>query len=330
MRRVAVLIQDGVVAVELAVAVEVFETANQQIDEPAYEVGVAGANKWVAASSSAGPAFAVRSSRDWSWADHADTIIVPAHRTFLDEPPAPWLRMLPAAHRRGARIASLCTGAFAVASTGLLDGRAATTHWEWSAEFARRFPNVKLIPERLFVGEDNVYSSGGVTAALDLCLHLVQLDLGAAVATDTARHLVAPMRREGGQSQFISYDTPSGTDELAATLAWAEEHLTDDLTVADLADHAAMSPRTFNRRFLAGVGLTPMRWLLRTRIHRAKELLERTDLSVDQVAHQTGFRSVVTFRHHFGRFTETTPQRYRSTFSARNRSRADQDSPPAT
>lgn len=306
-------------AVELAVAVEVFETANQQIDEPAYEVGVAGANRWVDASSSAGAAFAVRSNQNWSWAERADTIIVPAHRTFLDEPPVPWRRMLPAAHQRGARIASLCTGAFAVASTGLLDGRVATTHWGWSAEFAQRFPKVTLIPERLFVGEDRLYSSGGVTAALDLCLHLVQLDLGAAVATDTARLLVAPMRREGEQSQFISYDTPSRPDELAATLAWAEEHLTDDLTIGDLANHAAMSPRTFNRRFVAGVGVTPMRWLLRTRIHRAKELLERTDLSVDQIAHQTGFRSVVTFRHHFGRFTETTPQRYRTTFSARNR-----------
>ncbi|HZZ48466.1 MAG TPA: helix-turn-helix domain-containing protein [Pseudonocardia sp.] len=329
MHRVAVLVQDGVVAVELAVAVEVFETANQQVDEPAYEVGVAGADKWVAASTSTGPAFAVRSNHGWSWADRADTVIVPAHRTFLHEPPAAWLTLLPAVHRRGARIASLCTGAFAVASTGLLDGRPATTHWGWSAEFAERFPAVKLIPERLFVGEDRIYSSGGVTAALDLCLHLVQLDLGAAVAADTARHLVAPMRREGGQSQFISYDTPSRPDELAATLAWAEEHLADDLTVADLAHQAAMSPRTFNRRFLAGVGVTPMRWLLRTRIHRAKELLERTDLSVDQVAHQTGFRSAVTFRHHFGRFTETTPQRYRSAFSSRNRPRIGQANPPA-
>lgn len=323
MHQVAVLVQDGVVAVELALAVEVFETANQQLVEPAYEVGVAGARDWVSASSSAGPAFAVRSGRGMEWAGSADTVIVPAHTSFLHEPP-PWAPLLVAAHRRGARIASLCTGAFAVASTGLLDGRAATTHWGWSDELAKRFPAVNVLPERLFVGDDGVYSSGGVTAALDLCLHLVQLDLGAAVAADTARMLVAPMRREGGQSQFISYDTPSRPHELAATLAWAEEHLAEDITMSDLAHHAAMSPRTFNRRFLASVGVTPMRWLLRTRIGRAKELLERTDLTVDQVAHQSGFRSVATFRYHFGQQTETTPQRYRSAFSAQHRPRFDQ------
>jgi transcriptional regulator GlxA family with amidase domain len=319
MHRVAALVQNGVVAVELAVAVEVFETANQQLGEPAYEVGVAGGHEWVSASSSAGPAFAIRPNREVAWADHADTVIVPAHTTFLHEPPPRWAALLVAAHNRGARVASFCTGAFAVASTGLLDGRAATTHWGWAEEFARRFPAVNVLPERLFVGDDGVFSSGGVTAALDLCLHLVQLDLGAAVAADTARMLVAPMRREGGQSQFISYDTPSRPHELAATLAWAEQHLTEDLTVSDLAHHAAMSPRTFNRRFLAGVGVTPMRWLLRTRIRRAKELLERTDLSVDQVAHLSGFRSVATFRHHFSQHTETTPQRYRSTFSSQHR-----------
>lgn len=324
MHRVAVLVQDGVVAVELALAIEVFETANQQLDEPAYEVGVASTRESVSASSSAGPAFAFHADHDMGWAEIADTIVVPAHSTFLDEPPPPWLSLLVAAHARGARITSLCTAAFAVAATGLLDGRTATTHWGWSDELARRFPAVTVLPERLFVGEDRIYSSGGVTAALDLCLHLVQLDLGASVAAGTARMLVAPMRREGGQAQFISYDTPSRPHDLAAALTWAEQHLTEDITMADFARRAAMSPRTFNRRFLAGVGVTPMRWLLRSRIRRAKELLERTDLAIDLVAQQSGFRSVATFRHHFSQHTDTTPQRYRAAFSGRQAPPLDQ------
>ena len=315
MHRVAVLAENGVLGLELAIAVDVFGTANLQLDQPGYEVGVAATEQWVSSSSLAGPSFAVRAQHDLAWAEEADTLVVPAHGSFLDDPPAPLLELILAAHGRGARIASLCGGAFAVAATGLLDGRRATTHWERSHEFQRRFPAVHLVPERLFVGDDEVYSSAGVTAALDLCLHLVEVDLGASVAAATARLLVAPMRREGGQSQFVAYETPTRPDELAATLRWAEDHLGEDLCLADLAEHAAMSPRTFSRRFAAGVGTTPMHWLLRTRIRRAQELLETSDVPVDRVAHDTGFRSVTTFRHHFARLTETTPHRYRQTFN---------------
>lgn len=316
MHRVAVVAYEGVVALELATAVQVFQAVRLQVGAPLYEVGIVGRPGWVQSSSMAGPSFAVRVEHDWRWAARADTVVVPAHAAFLDDPPAVVRELLVAAHERGARIASLCVGAFAVAATGLLDGRPATTHWAWARDFALRFPSVLLQPERLFVGQDGIYSAAGVTAALDLALHLVELDQGASVAAETARFLVAPMRREGGQSQFIAYDPPSRPDELAATLRWAEEHLDDDLALADLARHAAMSPRTFSRRFTADVGTTPMQWLLRTRIRRAQQLLERTDLPVERVAHEAGFRSVVTFRHHFGRLVATTPQRYRHTFGA--------------
>ena len=316
MHRVAVLAYDDVVAIELATAVQVFDTANLQAGRPAYEVGVCGTGGWVQSSSMVAPSFAVRAEHDWSWAARADTIVVPAHMSFLDEPPAEIHELLPAGHERGARIASLCVGAFAVAATGLLDGRPATTHWGWSDEFHRRFPAVMLQPGRLFVGQDRIYSAAGVTAALDLALHLVELDQGAAVATATARFLVAPMRREGGQSQYITYDTQESPNELAATLRWAEEHLGDDLALSDLARHASMSPRTFSRRFLAGVGTTPMQWLLRTRIRRAQELLESTGLPIGRITREVGFRSAATFRYHFGRLTETTPHRYRRTFGA--------------
>jgi AraC family transcriptional regulator, transcriptional activator FtrA len=314
MHRVAVLAGEGVVAVELAMAVQVFEATSTLVGRQVYEVGVAGVGGWVKSSSMARPLFALRPEHDWTWAAQADTVVVPAHGSFLDDPPEVVHELLVSAHARGARIASLCVGAFAVASTGLLDGRPATTHWEWCGEFERRFPSVLLQPERLFVGQDGIYCAAGMTAALDLALHLVELDQGASVAAQTARFLVAPMRREGGQSQFIAYDPPARPDELAATLHWAEEHLNEDLTLTDLARHAAMSQRTFSRRFRAGVGTTPMQWLLRARIRRAQQLLERTDLPVERIAHEVGFGSVTTFRHHFGRVVETTPHRYRHTF----------------
>lgn len=316
MHRVAVLAQDDVVGIELATAVQVFEIANFKRGAPAYRVGVVGSREWAPSAALTGPpSFSVRAEHDWSWADCADTVVVPATGGSLDPPPARVRDLLLAAHERGARVASLCVGAFTVAATGLMDGRPATTHWHFADEFARRFPAVRLETDRLFTGQDGVYSAAGVTAALDLCLHLVELDLGAGVAAATARYLVAPMRREGGQSQFIDYRPPARPDELAATLRWAEEHLAEDLTLADLARHAAMSPRTFSRRFAAGVGTTPVHWLLRTRVRRAKELLEVTDLPVDRIAREVGFRSPSTFRHHFGRFTRTTPREYRRSFS---------------
>ena len=320
MHRVAVLAYDSVVAFELATVVQVYAAANLHADTDRYELGVAGAEGPVRSSAMHGPAFTLVPDRPLSWAASADTVIVPAHGSFLEPPPADVDRVLRVAHARGARVASLCVGAFALASTGLLDGRPATTHWRWADELRARHPAVVVQRERLFVGQDGVYTSAGMTAALDLSLHLVHEDLGAAAAAETARFLVAPARREGGQAQFISYDVPRLDGGLQDTLQWAEDHLADVTSVADLARHAQMSTRTFTRRFPTTVGATPWDWLLRARVRRAQELLERTDWPVDRVASACGFQSTATFRYHFGRVAAVTPGHYRRTFSTPNAS----------
>lgn len=316
MHRIAVLAYDSVVALELATAVQVFEAADLHADEARYEIGVAGAGGPVTTSALRRSSFTLVPDRPLAWAGSADTVVIPAHGSFLEPPPEDVGEVLVDAHARGARVASLCVGAFALASTGLLDGRPATTHWNWADDFAARFPAVDLQREKLFVGRDGVYSSAGITAALDLALHLLQEDHGAAATAAVARFLVAPVRREGSQAQFISYDLPPQTGGLQDTLQWAEEHLAEDLSVADLARHAHMSARTFSRRFQATVGATPWDWLLRARVRRAQELLERTDWPIDRVTTASGFRSTATFRHHFGRVTAVTPAHYRRSFGA--------------
>lgn len=314
MHRVAVLVSDSAVAVEVATVVQVFAAANFNAGHDLYEVGVVGGPGPVASSALHGPSFTLVPDHPLAWAAEADTVVIPGHAWFLDPPPQPMADTLLAAHGRGARVAALCVGAFILASTGMLDGRSATTHWLWAADFAERFPAVDLRRADLFVGQDGVYTAAGVTAALDLTLHLLEDDLGAAAAAAAARFLVAPMRREGGQAQYIEYDVAPRSHALDATLHWAADHLKEDLTVADLAHHAHMSSRTLTRHFRAQIGEPPMSWLLRTRVQRARELLESTDWPVDVVAAESGFRSTATFRHHFGRITSVAPGQYRRAF----------------
>ena len=316
MHRVAVVVYESAVALEIASVVQVFAAANLQADEAAYEVRVVGAGP-VTTSVLQGPSMTLIPERPLAWADSADTVVVPAHGSFSEEPPAEVSRLLVDAHARGARVASLCVGAFALAWAGLLDGRPATTHWNWAGELAAQFPAVVVPREKLFVGQDGVYTAAGMTAALDLALHLLHEDLGAATAAAAARFLVAPARREGGQAQFIAYDVPLPVGGFQDTLRWAEEHLSEVLSVGDLARHAHMSTRTFTRRFPAAVGATPWDWLLRARVRRAQELLERTDWPVDRVAVACGFQSTAALRQHFHRATTVTPGQYRRTFGGR-------------
>ena len=211
---------------------------------------------------------------------------------------------------------SVCTGAFTLAATGLLDGRRATTHWYHTEEFARRFPDVKLDPGVLYVDEGDILTSAGTAAGIDLCLHIVRLDYGAEVANMLARRMVVPPHRDGGQAQFV--DGPvtavAGDDRFAQALEWAEEHLDDPIAVDDLARQAAMSPRTFARRFRAATGTTPHQWLLRQRILLAQRLLETTDLPIDIVAGRCGLGSPANLRTHFQRVVRTSPVAYRRTF----------------
>ncbi len=256
--------------------------------------------------------------------DRADTILVPPTES-ADHVPAGALEALRRAHCRGARIVSLCTGAFVLAAAGLLSGRHATTHWSECAELARCYPDVQVDPAVLYVDGGDVMTSAGSAASIDLCLHLVRQDYGAEVAARLARQLVVPPYRDGGQAQYIDAPLPAvdGADLFTGTLAWMQAHLELPLSVDDLANRSAMSRRTFARRFAAATGTTPYQWLLRQRLQLAQRLLETSDIPVDLIAQQTGFVTGANLRKHFGRHVRTTPQAYRRTFRSRDRTPAE-------
>jgi transcriptional regulator GlxA family with amidase domain len=242
-----------------------------------------------------------------------------------DEIPAAVLDELRAARARGQRILSLCTGAFILAEAGILDGQRATTHWAECADLAARYPRVTVDPDVLYVDEGDLLTSAGSAASIDLCLHVVQQDYGSEVAARLARDLVVPLYREGGQAQFIDTPIPVLADHgqhlFADTLAWLQAHLDQEVTVADLAGRAAMSPRTFARRFQASTGTTPYQWIVRERIRLAQRLLETTGLPIDTVAVKTGFATAGNLRKHFSRAVRTSPHAYRDAFQA-SRARA--------
>jgi transcriptional regulator GlxA family with amidase domain len=235
---------------------------------------------------------------------------------FPDQVPGSVLDALRRARARGARVLSLCTGAFVLAGAGLLDGHRATTHWSECADLARRYPRVRVDPRVLYVDEGDLLTSAGSAASLDLCLHVLQRDYGTEVATQHARELVVPLHRPGGQAQYIETPMPApGTgDLLAGTISWLQAHLDQPLTADDLAARVAMSPRTFARRFVAATGTTPFQWIVRERVRLAQRLLETTSLPVDAVAHRSGFGTADNLRKHFGRTLATSPQAYRRAF----------------
>lgn len=245
----------------------------------------------------------------------ADSVVVPSTADLDTNPDPDLVEALLVAHGRGVRIASLCTGAFVLAAAGLLDGRVATTHWMHADELARRYPQVDVRADVLYIDEGDVLTSAGKTAALDLCIHLVRRDLGAAAANGIARRLVVPAHRSGGQAQFIGPPAePRNPDRLAPTLEWARASLDQPLTVRDLAGHAGLSTRQFARRVHSELRVGPLEWLHQQRIARAQELLERTDASVEQIAASCGMGTAATLRRHFHRTVGVSPTAYRATF----------------
>lgn len=247
--------------------------------------------------------------------EQADTVIVPGWQP----PGAPVsdavLDALRAAHRRGARIVSICTGAFVLARAGLLTGRRTTTHWRRTAQLAAEFPEVNVVADVLYVDHGDVATSAGSGAGIDLCLHLVRGDHGAAYAAQVARSMVLPPHREGSQLQYAARPAPAATDEsLAPVLEWALTRLETDLSVDRLAAYAGLSPRTFARRFARQLGTSPGQWLLQQRIDAARTLLERTDLPVETVAVRVGLSSAVNLRRRFRTALGTTPGAYRRVF----------------
>jgi transcriptional regulator GlxA family with amidase domain len=246
----------------------------------------------------------------------ADTIVVPGFGPLAWPLPDELLGALRAAHERGARLASICTGAFALGAAGLLDGRRATTHWRYAAQLAHLFPRAHVDADVLYVDDGDLLTSAGVAAGIDLCLHLLRRDHGVEAANAVARLTVVAPHRGGGQAQFIERAVPPRDgDGLEATRAWALRQLDRPLTVTDLARHAHTSERTFARRFRAETGTTPLQWLHAQRVDNARRLLEGSDLPVEAIAQRCGFGSAAILRQHFRRATATTPTAYRRTFA---------------
>ncbi|WP_438297003.1 helix-turn-helix domain-containing protein [Streptomyces sp. HUAS TT7] len=298
---------------EAAAACEVFGTDHSELVDPWYSFRVCGSRQarvggWLRADTTHG-LDALASSH---------TVIVPAQDDIEGDPPGELIDAVRAAHAAGARIVSLCTGAFVLAAAGLLDGRRATTHWAHADLLAARYPKVTVDAGVLFTDEDGVLTSAGKAAGMDLCLHIVRTDHGATVANALARHLVVPPHRDGGQAQFIPAPVTHGRDHpLADLLPWALDRLDQPLTVEDLARQAAMSSRNLARHFHAVTGTSPLRWLLSQRVRLAQELLESGDDSVEHIAARTGMGTSATLRRHFARVTGLPPEAYRRTFGMR-------------
>ncbi len=258
----------------------------------------------------------------------ADIVVVPGTESFFDEPPPEVIDVLREAANRGARIAGVCVGAFTIAAAGLLDGLRATTHWQWAGELARRHPSVEVDATVLFIDNGQILTSAGVASGMDLCLHLIRADAGAELAARTARRLVVPAWRDGGQAQYIEHVDPVDTsNSLHSTIAWMEKNASSPLDLDAIAKHASMSVRSLNRQFRAHVGTTPQQLLLRMRVDRARQLLESTTLPLDRIAEESGFGSHAAMRYHFGRVVGTAPHTYRSTYIARGGSDTVSSSP---
>jgi transcriptional regulator GlxA family with amidase domain len=308
--RIVVVLLDGVLPIDFAIPVHVFGREASEF----YRVRTATPD---GAPVAAAGGLSLVPDGDVNLLRRADTVIVPgyvaASSTRLDQMT---LGLLRSAARRGARMVSICSGAFALAQAGLLDGLTVTTHWSFAADLAEQYPLATVEPGLLFVDNDTVLTSGGVTSGIDLCLHILRKDLGPAVANHVARRIVMAPRREGDQAQFIEPAAlPPGEDVLAATQQWMLLHLDEPLTIAQMAARARMSARHFHRRFHDSTGRTPIAWLHEQRIARSKELLETTDLTVEDIASQVGLGSPANLRTHFRRATSISPTHHRRAFS---------------
>ncbi|MEU2174608.1 helix-turn-helix domain-containing protein [Nocardia sp. NPDC019219] len=318
MHTVVVLALDQVVAFDLATPVEVFGRTCLPDGRPAYRVLVCAGTPTVDAG-----VFTMHAPRGLEALGEADTIVLPGCADPTLPVPDEVVDALRRAAAAGTRIASICSGAFILAATGLLDGHRATTHWLAAAELAARYPDIEVDPDVLYVDNGALLTSAGAAAGIDLCLHMVRRDYGSAVAADAARKSVVPLEREGGQAQFIVHDlppTPRGS-ALEPVLRWIQDNSARDLSLDDIAAHAGMSTRTLNRRFREHTGTTPLQWLLRARIRQAQHLLEATSHSVDRIAGQVGFGSPTAFRDRFKRVVGTSPHSYRAAFHGSGPSR---------
>lgn len=311
---VAVLALEPVAPFELGVLCEVFGTDRTADGLPGYDFAVCGRTP--------GPirarGFELTLDHGLERVAQADLVAVPAWGTAAEEPVgSDVIEALQAAHARGAMVMSVCSGTFALGAAGLLDNRRCTTHWKHTDELRRRYPTAQVQPDVLYVEDDRVFTSAGTAAGIDLCLHVVRAQQGSAVANAIARRMVVPPHRDGGQAQYVDHPLPATQcATLQDLLTWLIANVHAELTVAQLAARAHLSPRTFARRFRAETGTTPHHWLTGQRLLRAQQMLEESDESVARIAQLVGFGNAATMRHYFARWRGTTPAAFRRTFRA--------------
>jgi len=314
LRKVVLLAIPGVAPFEFGVVCEAFGIDRSEHGGPSFDFSIATADPGPVRTSLG---YDMVISQGLEAAADADLIAVPAHDVGAAVHPA-IAQVLQDAVARGAWVISICSGAFTLAKSGVLSGRAATTHWMHADRLAREFPEIRVDPDVLFVEDGRIITSAGTAAGIDACLHLIRSELGAAAANVVARRMVVPPQRSGGQAQYIANPIPvSRSDSFAEVTDWMLRHLDEELPIDELARRALMSSRTFARRFKADLGTTPAAWLNRQRLLRAQQLLEESDLGLDAVAAESGFGTSAVMRHHFGKSLNTTPAAYRRTFSLR-------------
>lgn len=314
LERVAVVVLPGVAPFELGVTCELFGLDRSDMGVPRIDFRLVTPDPGPVRAS-VGFDLVVRDGLEA--AGDADLVCVPACLDHEQAHPGV-IDLLNRTVADGRRVMSVCSGAFVLGHAGLLDGRVCTTHWMHTEELAQRFPAAKVDPMVLYVDDGPVLTSAGTAAGIDLGLYILRQEFGPAAAGVVARRMVVPPHRDGGQAQYIDRPIPSDTESFGPLLDWMLEHLDDDLTVDALARRAGMSPRTFARRFAAETGTTPHRWLVRHRVAVAADLLESTDLGLDEIARRVGLGDAALLRHHFKALRGATPRAYRATFRGRS------------
>ncbi len=308
---VAILVFDDVVMADATIAAEAFARVRLRCGTSPYRVKICAAHKTISTQF-----FDLEVPHTFASLRSASTIIVPGLTTLDTQPCPKLLNALRGAKHRGARIASICTGAFILAATGLLDGLRATTHWSVASKLAEDYPALDVDEDVLYVDNGKLLTSAGAISGMDLCLHIIRKDFGATVAANTARMCVMAPERSGGQRQFIRREMPKANNaSLQPLLEWVEKNLRNDLSINELSTKAFVSPRTLHRRFMEQIGIPPATWVLQCRVRYAQTLLESTKLSIDQIAEDVGFGSSANFRDQFGRQIGINPSTYRRSFA---------------
>ncbi|HEV2985044.1 MAG TPA: transcriptional regulator FtrA [Vicinamibacterales bacterium] len=316
-RRVTALVYDGLCLFEFGIVVEIFGLPRPELDVDWYQFQVCSLERGPLRFTGGGT---MQQRAGLRALQHAGTVVIPGWRDADERPPDALLQAVRSAHRRGARLVTICSGVFVLAAAGLLDGKRATTHWRYVERLRARFPKIHVEPDVLYVDEGAILTSAGSAAGIDLCLHIVRLDYGARIANQVARRLVVPPQREGGQAQYVPAPVRAeSSGGLARVLDWAQSRLDEPLSVNALARRAMMSTRTFARRFRAETGTTPHQWLTHQRLLAAQQRLETSAAPIDEIAQAVGLQTAATLRLHFRRALRTTPTAYRHKFSTRAR-----------